>query len=395
MESATVGKELGSRHDVERLVDLAERRLGTLTEGISARARQELTDLHEVDDALLRAFERSVAANLRVGLARLATGMGRPTEAPAEAQHLARLWARAGLPLDLLLRTFPVAHEVVWEFFADAIRDARFATDRERELSRRISTFLFSYAEGIGRHVSEAYRAERGTQALGRRDRALMHVRKVLAGDDAAAAELGYDLGACHLAFVAWGPRAHEAACELAPHLDRRCLLVHVDEGLAWGWLAGGELDRRERRALRDLAVGEGLSLAFGTSERGAAGFRTSHVRALRTRVIAVRLGRYVTQYPEVALEALAADRVDEARDFVMHELGPLAGEDPRDVKLRLTLTAYFSAGSNKSATAAALGVHEQTVTYRLRAVEDKLGTSIRARRAELETALRVCRLLD
>jgi hypothetical protein len=396
MSSAPVGGEPRWSRDLERLVDAAERRGGDLVVGISARSRRELPELRHLDDALRRAFDRSVGANLRAVLARLSAGMGGPTEAPADAQRLAQLWARAGLPLDMLMRTFPIAHEVLWEFFADAIEESRLPAGEQRAVSRRVSASLFSYADGIGRHMSEAYRDERRARPLGREDRALMHVRKILAGDDAAAAGLGYDLGACHLAFVAWGTRAREAARELEPHLDRRTLVVHVDESLAWGWLGGGgHLDRQERRVLRDLAPGDGLCLAFGTPERGADGFRTSHLRALRAQTVAARLGRRVTQYPDVALEVLAAEQADEARDFVRHELGPLSSDDPRDVKLRQTLSAFFSAGSNKSATAAALGVHEQTVTYRLRAVEEKLGTSIRARRAELETALRVRRVLD
>jgi DNA-binding PucR family transcriptional regulator len=57
---------------------------------------------------------------------------------------------------------------------------------------------------------------------------------------------------------------------------------------------------------------------------------------------------------------------------------------------LRETLRAYFSAEQNASSAAAALGVHQQTITNRLHAIEAQLGYPPSLRRAELEAALRI-----
>jgi DNA-binding PucR family transcriptional regulator len=66
-----------------------------------------------------------------------------------------------------------------------------------------------------------------------------------------------------------------------------------------------------------------------------------------------------------------------------------------RGEALLTTLEAYFAAAGNAVSAAAALGVHDRTVANRLRAVEDLLGPgAVTARRAELETALRLQRLL-
>jgi DNA-binding PucR family transcriptional regulator len=81
------------------------------------------------------------------------------------------------------------------------------------------------------------------------------------------------------------------------------------------------------------------------------------------------------------------------ARDFVARELRGLDGGDSRSARLRETLRAYFASGQNASAAAALLGVHEHTVSYRLRTIEDRLGRPVTARRAELETALRLLEL--
>ena len=104
--------------------------------------------------------------------------------------------------------------------------------------------------------------------------------------------------------------------------------------------------------------------------------------------------GRPITHYAEVALESLAAVDEDAAAAFVARELAGLDGDDVRSTRLRQTLRAWFAAGHNAAAAAAALGVHEQTVAQRLRTVEERTGRPVAARRAELETALRLRDLL-
>ncbi|HLQ47495.1 MAG TPA: helix-turn-helix domain-containing protein, partial [Candidatus Dormibacteraeota bacterium] len=83
------------------------------------------------------------------------------------------------------------------------------------------------------------------------------------------------------------------------------------------------------------------------------------------------------------------------ARAFVSRELRGIDGDDPRSRRLRRTLRAYFASAQNGSAAAALLGVHEHTVAYRLRTIEDRLGRPVAARRAELETALRLLELSE
>ena len=97
----------------------------------------------------------------------------------------------------------------------------------------------------------------------------------------------------------------------------------------------------------------------------------------------------------DVALESLVTG--DEARShaFVSRELRGIDGDDPRSRRLRQTLRAYFASAQNSSAAAALLGVHEHTVAYRLRTIEERLGRPVAARRAELETALRLMELSE
>jgi DNA-binding PucR family transcriptional regulator len=101
-----------------------------------------------------------------------------------------------------------------------------------------------------------------------------------------------------------------------------------------------------------------------------------------------------VTHYDEVALEALLGQDERRAREFAHRELVGLDGGDERSRRLRETLQAYFGSGQNAAAAAARLGVHDQTVSYRLRTIEERLGRPVTARRAELDVALRLMELL-
>jgi DNA-binding PucR family transcriptional regulator len=83
----------------------------------------------------------------------------------------------------------------------------------------------------------------------------------------------------------------------------------------------------------------------------------------------------------------------EEARRFVARELGDLAAEDKAVARLRDTLRVFLEEGGSFQATALRLGVHKNTVAYRVRRAEELLGRRVRERRLELETALRLAPL--
>lgn len=186
------------------------------------------------------------------------------------------------------------------------------------------------------------------------------------------------------------GAEPAEAARRAAAHLDRTLLLVGILESRYWGWLGGPQPSADLRGLLAGLELPDATQLSLGDPGLGAAGFRASHRQAQHAQVAGEHTGRAVTHYDDVALEALAGHDRAAARAFVARELGDLDADDRRAGRLRQTLLAWFRAGHNAAAAAAVLGVHEQTVANRLRAVEDRTGRPPAERRAELEMALRL-----
>jgi DNA-binding PucR family transcriptional regulator len=97
-----------------------------------------------------------------------------------------------------------------------------------------------------------------------------------------------------------------------------------------------------------------------------------------------------VTRFEDVELLSLVSGDDEAMVSLVRRELGPLAADDPATARLRATLGAVQAAGGGSAAAADALGVHRNTVLYRLRRIDELLGRPAAERRLELEVALRL-----
>ena len=378
----------------EELALLLERRADELADEVMARVRDRLPPWMREPDAFSasRAFTRhSVAAELEAWRA----GGALPESCPDVDAQGARLGARAGAPLDVLLRGYRTGHAVQWEAWFELVERHQLDPDERRALLSEASSFLFDYADRLASFVTIEYSDERERVLRSREQRRVHLVRDLLDGSPAPADEVDYEIEARHVGLVAWGADAAEVARELARVSDRALLLVSAVDGTWWAWLGGNRaLDGRGRAALERMRPPPGTQVAIGLEEPGREGFRRTHRQALAAERVGKRTGAALTAFESIALETLAAADEPEAHAFVARELDPL-GSDARAQRLRETLRAYFSAGHNAAATAAALGVHEQTVANRLRAVEALIGRPVAARSAELETALRLRAYLD
>jgi DNA-binding PucR family transcriptional regulator len=167
-------------------------------------------------------------------------------------------------------------------------------------------------------------------------------------------------------------------------------LAVAAEATTEWVWLGypAGRVDVAGR--LIELAASRDVTIGVGILEQGPDGFRETHRQAQTAKAIGGRLDRRAVAYTEVALEDLAAQNTARAHAFTGRELGPLTADTREAERLRRTLQAYFACAQRASSAAAMLGVHERTISNRLRRVEELLGHSPSDRRAELELALRL-----
>jgi DNA-binding PucR family transcriptional regulator len=87
-----------------------------------------------------------------------------------------------------------------------------------------------------------------------------------------------------------------------------------------------------------------------------------------------VRRSSPVVHYADVAVLDLLTRDVDAARRVARETLGPLAGDDDGARRLLATLRTYLQEGESFARTARRLGLHENTVSYRVRRAVELAG---------------------
>lgn len=313
---------------------------------------------------------------------------GEPERPPVPTLLLlqARIAARNGIGLDVVLRRYFGGYALLGDFLLEAA-EAEKVDIQQLRATLRTQAALFDHLIAA---VGEEHSHEAATRTGSPAQRRLSCVNGLLAGELVSARELNYPLDTWHVAAVVEGEGAGPALDRLAATLGRRLLTVHSERSTRWVWLGGRhELPPAEiQRALaRDWPPH--LLVALGEPAHGLAGWRLSHRQAQAAFPIALRGdGGPVVRYADVAL--LASTLGNETLMTSLRELylAPLAEERDGGATLRETLRAYFAVHGHVSAAAAALGVTRQTVSSRLRAVEERIGCSVDRRAADLEVAL-------
>lgn len=354
------------------------------------------------DEELRRDLDASTRAHWRDFLATVPRQSFEPRP-PAEAVDLARTIARRGLELGVLLKVYRVGQRAVWDYLTATLMERIDDTElRARVLIYfwdRVSEWLDTTVEV----VVGTYNAEREQWRRGALARRTETVHTILRGDpvdvDAASALLGHPLRLHQTAMVLWAEepaaepevvRALDAlAAALADELGgSRPLTVASGARGLWAWVAS---TRRPDLDALPSSCPDGLRVAVGESARGLAGFRRSHREALAAQRIAVtaRTSHARTRYADIELVSLAAADPDAMRTLVTRELAALAARDEATARLRRTTLAFLAHGGNVLAAADRLGVHKNTVRYRIHQAEQLLGHSINIRRTHLELALR------
>ena len=322
--------------------------------------------------------------------------------------------AQRGIPLTTLIRSYRLGHAAAWEGVTPLIA-AHAGDPEQRAIATELcSAWLFAYIDAALCLAEDFYSAERERWVRSTAATRAETIDTILAGEpiDAALASrrLGYELDRQHTAVIAWLPAQEEgrdthAAMEAAiaavgDRLGATAPLVHPLGILSIAaWI--GTRDAVSPRLLDDvrfdMRAAPGVRIATGEPGRGIAGFRRSHseaVHARRVAELAARPAGTVTRYARVGLAAMATGDLDQARTFVHRELHGLADDDDLSTRLTATLRTYLDEQSSRSRTAKRLGIHENTVSYRIRQAEEILGRSVDQRTLELRVALALANLV-
>ncbi len=334
---------------------------------------------------------------------------GEDTDGIATAESLGGVpdFVRRKVSLEEMLRGIALGHAVIAAAFlteCGRLGDGEQRPEQMRELSQR----MFGYFDAFSTQMATSYREEQvrweQSDAAGR----FALVEDLLRGHeqplDLVARRLRYDVSRTHVALIVWTtartldidePALHDAARALIRDLgcDQKLVLA-ADLGVVWAWVSPKDPVEQFAARVAALTPPRGIRVTVGSSGSGLAGFRASHEDAVAAYSLRTPVNgrREVTVYRDVDLLSLLLVDRPRALRFARAELGPLAVGEPAIDDLRRTLAAYLDEGGSPNAAALRLRVSRNTVTYRIRRVEDLLGRSVGERRLQLLAALMIFR---
>jgi hypothetical protein len=404
-----------SSHRVRSLIgDVVVEMSAALDDSASTVSEAIHSRCHGLEDELYLSTRQSTRANLGLITTLLGQGAG-PTafSPPEEALSYARSYVHEGLSFELLSRVYREGERAYTRLWLDRLRERVDTAGELADCMGYFSDWLFAYIETINRPLSEVYTAEHERWIRGGVAMRSEEVRSILAGAHVnvteASGRLRYRLDARHVGLVIWrqtpesgdlqpsDARTFEEmdqfAAEVADSLGAHSALTLPIGRYYAGWAAvGPDVDFESLPSCRNS-----LRVALGRVGRGVDGFRRTHQEALHAKRVASlnqRPSSSCMTFTNLALDALLTQDLDEARRFVQNELGPLVDDSDANRRLTATLEVFYQEESSYVRAARRLGIHENTVCYRVRRAEELLGRPITERQLEVQAALRLARLV-
>jgi hypothetical protein len=365
--------------------------------------------LPEFDDPTLRAELHASTRSHWKGFLSVVTRETIEVQPAPQIYDLGKTLARRGFELPLLLSVYRIGQRSVWQFITEmlesdvqdpAVRSAvllRFWSHAAHWLDTTVESLIVVF-------TTEREQWQRGVLA-----RRADIVNAILAGKsidiDSAVTTLAYPLHQSHTAFTL---RVDErvpdsdvqhlleaAARSVANGLGGgRPLLVSSGARAAWCWTATAR--PTEPAVVAAFDCPKFVHVTVGTPHPGPDGFRLTHLEAVAALRVTEQLSTPVVRFGDVELACLATGILNSANRaaFVRRELGALAEPDESTERLRDTLRVHLKHGCDATTTGELLRLHPNTVRYRIRQAEKKIGRPFVQRRVQIELALELVTVL-
>ena len=323
-------------------------------------------DIHAVSAALVRAW-------LRV----MSTGEPPDAESILPMRDGARRRAAQGVDLQSLLRAYRVGIRVMWR---EMIGQPEWQSPALQGALVQIAEWALDFADRANTEVASAYLEELEKAARAREHRRSALLNVILAGPAGETVDAPGELEGPHAVLVA---RAHHdvdfdqlehIGGELESRAGALLWTVRHRSVVAAVPRAHGREELLKAIA-RTVPADGGTTFALGGNAHGSRETRQSYaeaVEALRVGpVLAPRARVYDYQSLAPAIALLA--RPDQARRFATTALEPFSGITDKPWMLP-TLEAYVARQGRAKEMASLLGVHINTIKYRLRELRERCG---------------------
>lgn len=328
------------------------------------------------------------------------TNESAPSPGDLQALHeFGRRRVHQGIALPSLLRAFRVGLREVWN---ECAQTGSANPELRDELLFVVSPYLMDYFDQLAQLISQAYLDEQYQQARWRQSlRYQLHeIIFNYSGSDedfsAIAKALGLDPVASRIAVAVELGKFDRNSTASEGHLDRLVISAarhlampsddlvsvwHRDRMIVWVPCEHGDpmhlSDTKiaERVAAFAQSTDEikavGLGLA-GTSAKGWAESANEAIRALDFARGSDSVLRSVHRYSEIVIEE-SVRSVDSASRYLLSLVDHLSSEPD----ILLTLETFFAHKQRRKVAAGALGIHPNTLDYRLERIENALGAAL------------------
>jgi sugar diacid utilization regulator len=385
---------------LRRLVTALLRRLDELSADVVKALQANIPEYAVIrDESLLNEVFALTREGLSIAFESFLEGQPPSEQRFKRVASLARNRVDQKIPLDALLRGLRVGWASVWTMILDA---AHTNSALRNEVLFKLSSMVLHQIDLLSQVVHRAYMTELSDR-LRQRDRIKHEFTRLLLAEEgdeqtlrAQALQLGLDPGrpCSALAIELRNPERampfpsaettallegladvlKVATADLVEALHERKLLLwvpHPPASQSHG--ATGSLEVASRTLLaKHPEVGQ---IGIGTPLRGLGRWRITGVQALKALEIGKVLdpSRQVYRYADIAIY----DAVSGAPE-VAELLGGLLDGLSGDAELLRSAEIYFARGCNLKATAEQLGIHRNTLQYRLHRIENLLGGRFR-----------------
>lgn len=338
-------------------------------------------------------FGRDVARmnerNVEIFFASLREDRTPTNEELAELADAARRRLHQGVPLEAIYQSYRIGMRVLWECLLEVASPSDLG---------RLGARALEFADIVSAAAAEGYLEERERGASSQQEAARLFLTRLLSNglpDNETtigqAQRFGLDLLREHVVATLCtrnGSRDSHVGRDLEFAEAQNRVRLHLPDAAVVVMQSGlvavvrsdsvASMTAELLRALpRNVTAGV-YAIGVGTPKTGPQGIVASYAEAQRSLALGAILKptELVYLYDELRLFDLfaAGDQLDA---FVNEVLGTVLRRDRRDGRLIATLNALFGAAMNRKVAARRLGVHPNTLTYRIRQLEELLGGSL------------------
>lgn len=384
---------------------LAPDRHGPLIDRINEFIADSVAEV-AADRELRRDLEASTREQSRAFLAAL-IAESTVVNPPAAAHELARAIARKGLDLRVLMQIYRVGQKAIVRYVADTATEQIADPTQTPQALLRLWDSAGEWLNVSLEILAETYRQERELGLRGVFARRAETVQEVLRGQVSDPTVLSHRLGYSPLRYNTAAVLSTqntspddigdtigtlESVARSIAHVigSQHLLTVPAGSQGLWAWISTATPDYRLPVDTAPERSSSAVRVALGNPAAGVDGFRTSHREAQAAHDLQDRVldPRQLIRFTDIELAHLLEGHPQAAATLVSRELRGLDGRDANSAQLRQTLRVFLANSRSYDAAARQLGVHKNTVRYRIQRAEQLLGHPIDSARLKLELAL-------